>query len=157
MPEVSKMTSHARTVDEYIERLPEERRGPFTELRNTIISRLPPGFEETIAWNMPSWVVPLPLYPAGYHCDPKSPLPFLSIASQKHFFGVYHMGLYSSPELLKWFQTEYALLDIGKPDMGKSCIRLRKIDRIPYRLIGDLASKMSVDDWIHLYEREIRR
>lgn len=151
------MTYNVKTVDEYIQAIPEERKSPFSKLRETIISHLPEGFEETISYSFPSYVVPHSLYPAGYHCNPEEPLPFLSIASQKNFVGVYHMGIYASPKLLSWFQEEYAKLDIGKLDMGKSCIRLKKMDDIPFDLIGRLVSKMSVDEWIATYEREIKR
>jgi len=151
------MTYDAKTVDEYIRAIPEERKMPFSKLRETILSSLPEGFEETISYSLPSYVVPHSLYPAGYHCKPEEPLPFISIASQKHFVGVYHMGIYADPDLMSWFQDEYAKLDIGKLDMGKSCIRLKKINDIPFDLIGQLASKMSVDEWITIYEQKIKR
>jgi len=108
-------------------------------------------------YDMPAFSVPHSRYPQGYHCSPDRPLPFLSVANQKHFVGFYHMGIYTRPDLLKWFQDEWAARDLGKLDMGKSCIRLKKIDKIPFDLLGELCRKITVDEWIESYEREIRR
>ena len=151
------MTIEANTVAEYIEEIPEDRKDAFTRLRSVILKNLPDGFEETISYRFPSYVVPHSRYPAGYHCNPDEPLPFLSIAVQKHFIGFYHMGIYTRPDLLAWFQEAYAKRDIGKLDMGKSCIRLNKMDKIPYDLLGELAAKISVDEWIESYERGIKK
>jgi uncharacterized protein YdhG (YjbR/CyaY superfamily) len=151
------MTYEAETVEKYLFAIPAERRAPFSALRSTITKCIPAGFEETIQYNMPSWVVPHSRYPAGYHCNPVDPLPFISIASQKNFFGFYHLGIYDNPDLLAWFQKEYAALGIGKLDMGKSCIRLKNMDRIPYSLLGELVSKISVDEWIAVYEKAIKK
>jgi uncharacterized protein YdhG (YjbR/CyaY superfamily) len=101
--------------------------------------------------------VPHSVYPSGYHCDPKLPLPFVSIASQKNFIAVYHMGLYSDPKLLEWFMKEYAKHIATKPDMGKGCIRFKKPDQIPMELIGKLVSKMTPQDWIKVYESGLKR
>ena len=144
-------------ADEYIASLPEDRKEPVTKLRKLIKKNLPKGFEETISSGMISWVVPHKTYPAGYHCDPKQPLPFLSLASQKNNISLYHMGLYSDPDLLKWFQDEWARSSKRKLDMGKSCIRFKKPDEIPFDLIGQLASKVTPADWIALYESAIKR
>jgi len=143
-------------ADEYIASLPEDRKEPVTKLRNAIKKNLPKGFEETISSGMINWVVPHKTYPAGYHCDPKQPLPFLSLASQKNNIALYHMGLYSDPDLLKWFQDEWAKSSKRKLDMGKSCIRFKKPDEIPFDLIGRLASKVSPADWIARYESVIK-
>jgi uncharacterized protein YdhG (YjbR/CyaY superfamily) len=144
-------------TDEFIAALPEDRKEPITKLRNTIKKNLPKGFEETVSSGMINWVVPHKTYPAGYHCDPKQPLPFLSLASQKNNISLYHMGLYSDPDMLKWFQDEWAKASKRKLDMGKSCIRFKKPDEIPFDLIGQLASKMSPTDWIARYESTIKR
>ena len=128
----------------------------MTELRKVIIQNLPKGFEETISYGMLGYVVPHSIYPAGYHCDTKLPLPFLSIASQKNFIAVYHMGIYADQKLLNWFVEEYPKHSKTKLDMGKSCIRFKKMDQVPVELIGELASKMSVEDWIGIYEREFK-
>lgn len=151
------MTYDVKTVDEYIGAIPEDRRAAFSRLRSVILENLPDGFEETISYKMPSYVVPHSVYPDGYHCSPETPLPFISIASQKNFIGFYHMGIYADPELLEWFQTAYTGLDIGKLDMGKSCIRLKKPEKIPFDLLGELVSKISVEDWVASYERTLKR
>jgi hypothetical protein len=122
-------------------------------LRETLLANLPSGFAEIMSSGMISYVVPHTVYPNGYHCDPKQPLPFISIASQKNFVAVYHMGLYADPELLAWFTTEHQKQTPQKLDMGKSCIRFKKIDQIPYELIGALAAKSTPQQWIATYER----
>ena len=145
------------SVDDYYNALPEERKYAMSEIRKTISENLPEGFTECIAYNMPSFVVPHSLYPQGYHCDPKIPLPFISLASQKNFISIYHMGIYADNELLSWFENAYKELNIGKLDMGKSCIRFKKIDSIPYDLIAELSKKQSPQQWIELYESSFVR
>lgn len=142
----------ANSPEEYINQLPEERQDSFNKLRNTIIKHLPLGFEERMSYGMIGYVVPKSLYPAGYHCDPKLPLPFLNIASQKNFIALYHMGIYTDPELLQWFQSEYAQQCKYKLDMGKSCVRFKRMDDIPFDLIAELMEKMTPEDWINRYE-----
>ncbi|MDJ0765965.1 MAG: DUF1801 domain-containing protein [Myxococcota bacterium] len=151
------MQSKANTVKQYIAEVPEARRGYFVKLRQTILDNLPQGFEEQMSYSMIGYVVPHRIYPSGYHCDPKLPLPFVSIASQKHFIGFYHMGIYANETLLQWFVKEYPKHCKTKLDMGKSCIRLKKVEQIPYQLIGETMQQMSVDDWIRLYEEKIKR
>jgi uncharacterized protein YdhG (YjbR/CyaY superfamily) len=142
----------ANSPEEYINQLPEERQDSFNKLRNTIIKHLPLGFEERMSYGMIGYVVPKSLYPAGYHCDPKLPLPFVNIASQKNFIALYHMGIYTDPELLQWFQSKYAQQCKYKLDMGKSCVRFKKMDDIPFDLIAELMEKMTPEDWINRYE-----
>ena len=151
------MRIQAETVQEYLNALPEERKNVLLKLRKVILENLPEGFAETIQYHMPSFVVPHELYPAGYHCNPADPLPFISIASQKHYVAIYHMGIYADKGLLEWFQSEYPEHSERKLDMGKSCIRFKNPDHIPYELIGELISKMSVADWIEIYERSVKR
>lgn len=151
------MQSDATTVKEYLESLPSERKQAMTMLRKSIQHNLPKGFSEIMSYGMIGYVVPHSLYPGGYHCDPKLPLPFLGIASQKNFIAVYHMGIYADPKLLKWFAGEYAKRSKTRLDMGKSCIRFKKPEQIPYDLIGELSGKVSPGDWIALYEREVKR
>lgn len=151
------MQSTALTPDAYLESLPEDRKAAVAKLRAVITENLPPGFEETMAYGMLGYVVPHSRYPAGYHCNPKQPLPFLNLASQKNFIAVYHMGLYAMPELLEWFTAQWALESKRKLDMGKSCIRLSKPADIPYRLFGELASKIGPDQWIACYEAQLKR
>ena len=151
------MPSKATTIESYINDLPEERKSAFLELRKVILKNLPKGFAEGISYGMIGYFVPHSIYPNGYHCDPKQPLPFLSMASQKNFIALYHMGIYMNPSLMDWFTAEYAKRVKGKLDMGKSCIRFKKLDAIPFDLIGELVSKMSVDEWIACYEKALKR
>lgn len=151
------MQSKAATPDAYVSEIPEERQKAFTKLRSVIKKNLPKGFSETMGYGMMGWVVPHSKYPAGYHCNPKDPLPFMGIASQKHFIAIYHMGVYANPALLKWFTTAHAKASPKKLDMGKSCIRYKKPDDIPFELIGELASKMTPDEWIAMYEKVLKR
>jgi uncharacterized protein YdhG (YjbR/CyaY superfamily) len=151
------MTSKAETVEQYLEELPEDRKQPMKLLRQTILDHLPEGFTEEMSYGMIGYVVPLSLYPAGYHCDPKLPLPFINLASQKNSINLYHSGIYVQDELLDWFQEEYPKHVKTKLDMGKSCIRFKKIGNIPYKLIGELVGKMSVQDWVGLYEEKVKR
>ena len=146
------MQSTALSIDDYIKELPPHRQEAIKRLRKEILKNLPDGFEEVMSYGMIGFVVPHSLYPAGYHCDPKLPLPFLNIASQKNFIAVYHMGVYSNKALLDWFVKEYPKHSSTKLDMGKSCIRFKKAENIPYKLIGELAGKISVADWITTYE-----
>jgi len=150
------MRTEGITPEEIIANSPEERREALTKLRNTIREHLPEGFREGIGYGMICYAVPHSVYPAGYHCDPKLPLPFMSFASQKNFIAFYHMGMYADPELLNWFQTEYAKVSKTKLDMGKSCVRFKKPDQIPFELIGQLVSKMSAEEWIKRYEENLK-
>ena len=151
------MQSNANTPEEYIDSLPEDRKSVINELRKMIKKSLPKGFEETMNYGMLGYVIPHSMYPEGYHCDPKLPLPFMNLASQKNFVAVYHMGIYANDELMQWFKDEYAKVVPTKLDMGKSCIRLKKMDQIPYELIGELASKITPQEWIATYEKQIKR
>lgn len=147
------MQSKAKTVSEYIKELPPDRKEAITKLRKSILKNLPKGFKEGIGYGMMGYYVPHSVYPNGYHCTPELPLPFAGMASQKNFISFYHMGMYADPELLKWFTTEYPKHTKAKLDMGKSCVRFKKPEHIPYELIGKLMKKMTVKDWIKLYEK----
>lgn len=144
------------TPDEYVRALPSDRAEVISKLRNVIKENIPEGFEETMSYGMIGYVVPHSLYPAGYHCDPKLPLPFINIASQKNSVNLYHMGIYVEPWLMEWWQNEYKKRNIGKLDMGKSCIRFKKMEDIPYDLIGILVSKVSPKAWIEFYEAHVK-
>lgn len=150
------MQTPGTTPDELINNAPEERKEALRKLRKTILDNLPEGFRECINYGMVGYVVPHSLYPPGYHCDPKLPLPFLSFASQKNFIAFYHMGLYANPELLNWFVSEYQQVSKTKLDMGKSCVRFKKPDQIPFDLIGKLVSKITPEEWITLYEKNLK-
>lgn len=151
------MNYKAASVDEYYELIPEDRKEPMLKLREVINANMPKGFEEALSYGMPGWVVPHSMYPAGYHCKPSEPLPFLSLASQKNFIAFYHMGVYADNELYKWFQDEYAKQVPTKLDMGKSCLRLKNPKHIPYDLIGELCTKITPERWIEIYETNIKR
>jgi hypothetical protein len=151
------MTSSAQNVNEYVENLPASQKEALVKLREIILAQLPEGFVEQMNYGMIGYVVPHNLYPAGYHCDTKLPLPFLGLAAQKNFIALYHMGIYASPALLTWFQEEYPKHSKTKLDMGKSCMRFKKVENIPYQLIGELVGKMTVSDWIALYEQQLRK
>ena len=151
------MQTSGSTPDEIINNAPEERKEALIRLRKTILDNLPAGFKECINYGMIGYVVPHSIYPAGYHCDPKLPLPFMSFASQKNFIAFYHMGMYADKELLDWFVHEFQQVSKTKLDMGKSCVRFKKPDQIPFELIGKLVSKMSPEDWISNYEKELKK
>lgn len=146
----------AKTVEEYCSLLPEERKYAFLQLMACMRRGLPPGFVETLAYGVPAWVVPHSLYPDGYHVKPSEPLPFISAANQKNFIAVYHMGLLLADSVCHWFREAWDALNIGKLDMGKSCIRLKKINSLPYGLLEELAGKITVEEWIGLYESRVK-
>ncbi len=151
------MTIDAKTPDDYIAQLPEDRKEAVSKLRETIKKNLPDGFEECINYKMIGYMVPHSLYPDGYHCDPKLPLPFINIASQKNFVALYHMGMYANPDVLDWFVKEYPKHVKTKLDIGKSCIRFKNTQNIPYGLIGELCQKIGPQDWIDIYEQNIKK
>lgn len=151
------MTIKAGSPEEYISKVPADRKEAIEKLRQTVLKNLPKGFTEGMNYNMIGYFVPHSVYPDGYHCDPKQPLPFISIASQKNFIAFYHMGMYANKKLLDWFTKEYPKHCKTKLDMGKSCVRFKKVDDIPYKLIGELAKKMSASEWIKIYESNIKR
>lgn len=148
---------YAKNTAEYFEAIPEERRPTMEKLRDVILANLPEGFKEGMGYGILGWSVPHSMYPAGYHCSPEDPLPFLGIASQKNFIALYHMGIYADKELHDWFVAEYPKHVKTKLDMGKSCIRFKKPENIPYELIGQLVQKMTPQDWITLYEANLKR
>jgi len=151
------MKIEATSPDNYIDQLPEDRQEPMRKLRAIINDNIPAGFEEAMSYGMIGYVVPHSVYPAGYHCDTKLPLPFMNIASQKNFIALYHMGIYAQPALMEWFVAEYPKHNTRKLDMGKSCIRFKKMEEIPYDLITELVQKMSMEEWIELYEANYKR
>lgn len=151
------MNIKAKNPEEYISKLPEDRQEAVSKLCEIFNTHLPKGFEQQMSYGMLGWVVPKSIYTAGYHCDTSLPLPFINMASQKNYIAVYHMGLYANASLHKWFTKEYAKRVSTKLDMGKSCIRLKKPEHIPFDLFEELATKMSVQEWINLYEQNIKK
>jgi hypothetical protein len=146
------MKNLEKSVDEYVANVSENYHDAIQKLREVVKMNIPKGFVEMLNYGMIGFVVPHELYPNGYHCDPKLPLPFVNIAAQKNFISFYHMGIYAKPSLLEWFVEQYAKTSTQKLDMGKSCIRFKKADHIPYDLIGELIKKMTVENWIEVYE-----
>ena len=151
------MQSKATSPEHYLAELPDDRKATMQKLRKTIKDNLPKGFEEVMCYGMLGYVVPHSIYPNGYHCDPKLPLGFMNLASQKNFIALYHMGVYANKELYDWFVAEYPKHCKTKLDMGKSCIRFKKIDDIPYDLIAELSRKVTVEQWISNYEKVLQR
>ena len=151
------MSDKAVSPEEYIDQVPEERQNTLKELRKTIKTNLPKGFEEGIQYGMIGYFVPHSRYPDGYHCKPSEPLPFMSFASQKTAISLYHMGVYAKKELYDWFVSEYPKYSKSKLDMGKSCIRFKKLDEIPFELIAELCKKLTVDEWIDIYEKNLKK
>ncbi len=149
------MKIEASTVEEYLVQLSADRRQAIEKLRTILKDNLDPNFKETLSYGMIAYVVPHSLYEKGYHCNPQTPLPFINLASQKNFIALYHMGIYANNALYDWFVEEYPKHCTSKLDMGKSCIRFKKIEQIPYDLIAELAQKITVEDWIQTYEEAL--
>lgn len=151
------MKIEANSPENYIELLPDERKEAIAKLRSVILENLPEGYSEEMSYGMIGYVVPHSIYPSGYHCDPKLPLPFMSIASQKNHISLYHMGIYSDGELIEWFTEEYKKFSKKKLDMGKGCIRFKKPQDIPFELIGELVQKIPAAKWIKIYEENLKK
>ncbi len=151
------MTSKVKTVEAYINQLPKDRKVAITKLHNVIKTNMPKGLESGMGYGMLAYFVPKSVYPSGYHCKPFPPLPFINVASQKNFIALYHSGLYAKKELHNWFVAEFPKHSKTKLDMGKSCIRFKKMDDIPYNLIEELIRKMTVEEWIEIYEAAIKK
>lgn len=150
------MKIEATSPADYVSKVPEDRKAAFKKLRQTILDHIPKGFEETMNYGMIGYVVPHSTYPSGYHCDPKLPLPFTNIGNQKNFVALYHSGIYADPKVYDWFVSEYPKHCKYKLDMGKSCVRFKKVDDIPFDLIAELMGKFTVDSWITLYEKNVK-
>ena len=145
------------SIKDYINLLESDRKKTIIQLINVIEQNIPKGFEKVMNYGMPSFVIPHSIYPNGYHCDTTLPLPFIGVSNQKSSISLHHMGLYADPELLNWFKSEYPKHSNTKLDMGKSCIRFKKFNEIPYELIGILSNKMTVKNRIDIYEQNIKR
>ena len=151
------MKYKASTPEEYIAQIPNERKEAMQKLRSVILKNIPEGFEEGIYYGMIGYYVPHSIYPNGYHCTPELPLPFMNIASQKNSINIYHSAIYADKEFFNWFVSEYKKHSDRKLDIGKSCIRFKKIDELPYDLIGELCTKITVTQWIDLYEKNVKK
>ncbi len=150
------MASKASTIEEYLKEIPTERKEAFLKLREIILKNIPKGYHEEMSYGIIGYVVPHALFPDGYHCNPKLPLSFVSIASQKNFIALHHLGLYGNVTLKDWFVAEYEKNSKGKLDMGKGCIRFKKENEIPFDLIGELLKKLTVNEWVKFYTENIR-
>ena len=148
------MSSKAELPQDYIDALPEDKKAAIIKIQAALLTNLPEGFTETMSYGMIGYVVPHALYAKGYHCTPKLPLPFINLAAQKNFISLYYMG-FADKNILDWFTTEYPKHCKSKLDIGKSCIRFKKTADIPYALIGELATKMTVNQWIKVYENSL--
>lgn len=153
---INSMKIEANSIEEYLDKIPEERKQAMSKLRQTILDNIPTGFEEQMSYGMIGYVVPKSIYPKGYHATPQLPLPFVNIASQKNAITLYHMGIYGDKALLDWFANEYPKHSKTKLDMGKNCIHFKKVEQIPYALIGELMKKITVEKWIEVYEANLK-
>lgn len=151
------MTYDVETIADYIQAIPKERQPVFQKLRQCITENLPEGFDEQLQYKMIGYVVPHDIYPDGYHCDAKVPLPFINLGSQKNYIALYHTGIYAMPALSAWWKEAYPKHATTKLDMGKSCIRFKKLNDIPYDLIGELCTKVTVEEWINIYEKSMKK
>lgn len=151
------MRIEANTPDDYFQKVPDKQKEAMLKLRKILLKSLPKGFEEVLSYGMPSYAVPHSIYPQGYHCKTSEPLPFISLAAQKQHIGFYHMGIYSNPELMDWFISEFPKHSSLKLDMGKSCIRFKNPDKIPFELLEELVTKVSCNEWIDTYEASIKK
>ena len=151
------MISKAKSPAEYLNEVPSDRLVAVEKLRTTILENLPHGFEEGMSYGMIGYYVPHSIYPKGYHCDSKLPLPFMSFASQKNSINFYHMGIYANKDIYEWFVLEYSIFSKKKLDIGKSCMRFKREEDIPYQLIGQLVQKISVKNWIETYESAFKK
>lgn len=146
------------TVLSYIDEIQDDAtKMAIEKVRLSIIEGLDNQVEETIQYGMIGYVIPKSIYPDGYHCDTSQPLPFAGLARRKNSISLYHMGLYADTELLSWWQGAYSKHCKYKLDMGKSCIRFKKFDDIPYALITELFRKMNSKQWINLYETNLKK
>lgn len=151
-----RMTSNAATVQEYLDGLAPDRREAIEAVREVVLKNLQPGFEEGMQYGMIGYYVPHSIYPPGYHCDKTQPLPFAHIASQKNHMAIYLMCIYGSPELNKWFVEAYEATG-KKLDMGKSCVRFKKLENLALDVVGEAIRRVSVDAFVSTYESAIKR
>jgi hypothetical protein len=150
------MQSSAATVAEYLKQLPEDRRAAISKVRSVIRKNLPKGFAEQMTYGMIGYVVPHKLYPPGYHCNPEQPLPYACLASQKNYMSLYLMSIYGDGELARWMREQFQARG-KKLDIGKSCIRFKKIEDLPLDVIAEALSRVSVDAYIERVESARKR
>ncbi len=151
------MSAKPETPDQYVDGLPEDRREAIQKIRQVLNENLPEGYVEEISYGMIGYVIPFSIYPDGYAVKPKVPLPLINLGNTKGHIALHHVGIYAVPGVAEWFQAEYPKHSKTKLDMGKGCIRFKRIDDIPYNLLGQLAQKIDVPTWIKTYETVVRR
>ena len=155
------MQSTATTVQAYLDALPAERRVIIDAVHNVIRANLDPAYAEVMQYGMMSWVIPHSVHPPGYHCNPKEPVPFAALASQKNYVSLYLMGLYvgcketEETEELAWFQNAWAASGKKKLDMGKACVRFKKLDDTPLDVIGEAIRRMPAQRYLSTYTQTL--
>ena len=149
------MPAVAKSVDEYLAALSEDRRSALAAVRKVILDHLPEGYVECIQCGMIAYVVPHSLYPAGYHCDPRQALQYAALASQKNYMALYLMTVYGDPETESWFRKAYQASG-KKLDMGKSCVRFKKLDDLPLDVIGDVIARVPVQAYVARIEKQLQ-
>lgn len=149
------MTSKAKTVTEYLAELPPDRRKAIETVRRVIKKNLGKGYAEGMSYGMIGYYVPHSVYPPGYHCNPEQPLPFACLASQKNHMAVYLMCVYGRKEHESWFRKAWAKTG-KKLDMGKSCVRFKKLEDLAVDVIGEAIKRVPVGEFIEYYETVIK-
>jgi hypothetical protein len=149
------MQSKATTVEQYLSELPEDRRKALEAVRQVILKNLDKDYEEGIQYGMIGYYVPHRVYPAGYHCDPKQPLPFAGLASQKNYMSLYLMCVYGNSNHAKWFQEAWGKTG-KKLDMGKSCVRFKKLEDLPLGVIGEAVKRVTAKKYIEYCESALK-
>ena len=146
------MQSKAKTVDEYLAGLPQDRRLALSAVRKVILDNLDKDYEEGLQYGLISYHVPHRVFPAGYHCDPSQPLCYAGLASQKNHMSLYLMSVYGDSDHKRWFETAWKKTG-KKLDMGKSCIRFKKLEDLPLELVGEVIRRVPAKKWIEIYQR----
>ena len=150
------MASKVKDVEEYLAALPEARHEAITAIREVILKNLPKGYEEGMQWGMPSYFVPLSAYPSGYNCQPDQPLPFVGFASQKNHMAFYGFCIYIDEVLKDRFVEDWKKTG-KKLDMGKSCVRFKKLEDVPLKVIGDVVKRVPMKKYIKQYEEQLQQ
>ena len=145
------MQSQATSVAAYLKSLPEDRRQALEAVRKVVLAHLDKDFEEGMQYGMIGYYVPHRIYPAGYHCDPKQPLPYAALASQKAHMSIYLNCLYTSPEDTAWFQAAWKAAG-KKLDAGKSCVRFKKLEDLALDVIGEAVGRVTAKQFVARYE-----
>lgn len=149
------MQSKATTVNQYLAEMPEDRRQAIQAVRSVLLDSLDGGFEEGMQYGMIGYFIPHSHYPAGYHCDPKQPLPFAGLASQKNYMSLYLMSVYGEGDHWSWFREAWAKTG-KKLDMGKCCIRFRKVEDLALDVIAEAVRRTPAAKYIEFYENALR-